>query len=555
VPSRSRFGVAADAVGRWTDLHPVILFAVLTAWYIALVWNLALKPLWYDELFTFYIAQQPTVARMLEAIRSIDFNPPLNYFLTRWSIHFFGASPWATRLPAIVGFWAGSLAVFELLRRQASALIGLIGVILLWCTPFFVYAAQARPYGLLLASTALLIAAWDATAAGHRKLGLPLVGLTAILLLLSHVFGTLSLGAVCLGETVRTYRQRKADWPMIGALLLPLVATVAYVPMLHTFRESVFPPEAMVTWGKLYYLYFAIFRWMWRPLLALVLIAFVYRNNDRGDSEGIGAHTRHRGTGLILALLFLIPVALAGLFMRSHGAFYDRYAMVAVLPIVLITPILLRRLTSGSTSASFAGCIAIAFLLLLSTALRTPVVRAASALFPERTAVKVSGLVITSPHGPFRPWWKPLPVPANLLEERARAPLLTSLVDFHPQLPLVAASELTFTEMGSREPTALTSRLCYVYDREAELQLSHRTIAQGVLDVQQFFPKRGCVISYNTFVAQHREFLVIGTYEHPGDWLLRKIAMNGASLEIVARYEGYAATDIYLVEFPDFPTH
>ena len=541
----------ADAVDRWTELHPEILFLLLTGWYIVLVWNLARKPLWYDELFTFYIARQPSVSRMLEAIRDIDFNPPLNYFLTRWSIQIFGPTPWAARLPAIIAFWGGSLAVFELLRRRASALIGAVGVILLWSTPFFFYAAQARPYGLLLAFTALLVGLWDAAAAGHRKLALPLLFVSGALLLLSHIFGTLSLAAVCLGETVRIWRRRRADWLMIAALLLPFFAAFTYIPMFETFHESVFPPEAMVTWGKLYYLYFAIFRWMWRPLLAIAIVALLYRNHERPYSEESGVHARTPGTDLILAVLFLTPAGLALLFMRSHGAFYDRYGIAAVLPIVLVVSIFLRRRTRACASASFAAFCAVAVLLLLSTVLRTPLVRAAEAVLPPRAAAKVTGMVITSGHGPFRPWWKPLPIPEGLLREREQAPTLSSLADFHRNLPLVAASELTFTEMGNRETSAVTDRLFYLYDRQAELQIAHRSIAQGVLDVQQFFPKRGTVTAYETFVQEHPQMLVIGTYEHPGDWLLRKAALDGAELRIIAHYEGYADTDLYLVSYPN----
>ena len=157
---------------------------------------------------------------------------------------------------------------------------------------------------------------------------------------------------------------------------------------------------------------------------------------------------------------------------------------------------------------------------------------------------------MTSPHGPFRPWWKKLPVPAELLRERDQAPLLKSLDSFHPELPLVAASELTFVEMDQRESAALTNRLFYLYDRNAEMTLAHRSVTDSLMMLKDFFPFRGRLASYGEFVDERRQFLVIGSYEHPGDWLLRQAEMDGATLQIVGRYEGYADSDLYLLAYP-----
>lgn len=487
---------------------------------------------------------------MMQAMHTIDLNPPLNYFLTRWSIAAFGPTPWATRLPEIVAFWVGGLAIFELLRRRASVLIGALGVLLLWCCPFFSYAAEARPYGLLLGFTALLVAAWDAVASGHRRFGIPLLAIAGVLLLLSHIFGLLSLGAVWVGEGVRSWRRRKIDWPMIAMLLLPLLAAISYRPMFLSYHVAVFPAEANASWSKLGFLYYAIFRWMWRPLLAIGLVAILFRDKHETNPTENGESASIPGTAWVLALLFLIPVGLTILFMRSHGAFYDRYGMATAIPIVLLAPILLRRWTAASASASFAALCAVGFLLLLSTTLRPPLVRAAERVLSPRAATKVTGMLTTSMHGPFRPWWKKLPVPQQLLSEREQAPLLRSLDDFYASLPLVAASEITFVEMDNRESADVTRRLFYLYDRKAEIEIAHRTIADGMLEIRDFYPLRGTLAPYQQFVAENRQFLVIGLFEHPGDWLLRKAESDGASLQVVARYNGYSDTDIYLVTFP-----
>ncbi len=557
----------ASAVSQWCDRHPALFFTLLSAWYLVLVWKLAARPLWFDELTTFYIARQPTVARMMEALRSVDLNPPLNYFLTRWSVALLGTAPWATRLPALIAFWGGSAAIFALLRRRASSLVAAVGVLLFWSSPYFSYAAEARPYGLLLGLSTILLWAWDPPANGVPKKRLAWVAITGGLLLLSHLFGVLSLGAVWFGEAVRSYRRRRVDWPMAAALLFPLIATLTYGPMFRALHGAVFSPEAQVTWGKLGFLYYAVFRWMWRPLLVIAVFALLALRRRRRvrlaqhavqvasfvpGSPDEKVYSRYAPEmSAVLAVLFLVPVGLTILFLRSHGAFYDRYGMAITIPIVLVAPLLVQWWMRADVRVALSAFCLIASLLLLSTTLRNPVVQAANAVIPARAATRVTGILLTSPHGPFRPWWKKLPVPAELLRERDQARLLKSLDGFYPELPLVAASELTFVEMDHRESATLTRRLFYLYDRNAEMTLGHRSVTDSLMVLKDFFPFRGRLASYGEFVDEQRRFLVIGSYEHPGDWLLRKAEADGATLQIIGRCEGYADNDLYLLTYPE----
>jgi hypothetical protein len=69
--------------------------------------------------------------------------------------------------------------------------------------------------------------------------------------------------------------------------------------------------------------------------------------------------------------------------------------------------------------------------------------------------------------------------------------------------------------------------------------------------LKDFFPFRGRLASYGEFVDEQRRFLVIGSYEHPGDWLLRKAEADGATLQIIGRCEGYADNDLYLLTYPE----
>src|SRR5450755_3005151 len=89
----------------FVDNHPWPVFTVVTS---ACGWirlnAFASHPLDHDELYTFYIAQAPTLRQLLDLTRTIDLHPPLSYLLTRVCFSLFGISAWSCRLPSVLAF-------------------------------------------------------------------------------------------------------------------------------------------------------------------------------------------------------------------------------------------------------------------------------------------------------------------------------------------------------------------------------------------------------------------------------------------------------------------
>jgi hypothetical protein len=52
------------------------------------------------------------------------------------------------------------------------------------------------------------------------------------------------------------------------------------------------------------------------------------------------------------------------------------------------------------------------------------------------------------------------------------------------------------------------------------------------------FPIRGQVEPYCPFIGEHPRFLVLGAYNHPQGWLLKKLDVDGANLNIIGTYGG-----------------
>src|SRR5271169_6840335 len=68
------------ALSRFIEAHGWMAFAAVS---IVCGWmrmkTLGSRPLDHDELYTFYIAQAPTLKQLLALTRTVDLHPPLSY--------------------------------------------------------------------------------------------------------------------------------------------------------------------------------------------------------------------------------------------------------------------------------------------------------------------------------------------------------------------------------------------------------------------------------------------------------------------------------------------
>src|SRR5688572_3821988 len=96
-----RVAAALDA-RRWWIVGAVSLL------YLSVTGVLAhYKLFWNDELFTVYIARQPTLADISTILATgVEQLPPTFHILTRLLMHLFGEYHLTVRLPAIIGVGA-----------------------------------------------------------------------------------------------------------------------------------------------------------------------------------------------------------------------------------------------------------------------------------------------------------------------------------------------------------------------------------------------------------------------------------------------------------------
>ena len=133
-------------VAKWADDHAWLWLAAFTVIYLACTVARSLaKPLWFDELFTFYISRAPGWKERL-AMGFGDDCPPLFYGLTHACLRLFGENSLASRMPEIMGFWLMCVCLFLFVRRRCAAIYAFLAVLLAVRSLAYAYAYEARPY-------------------------------------------------------------------------------------------------------------------------------------------------------------------------------------------------------------------------------------------------------------------------------------------------------------------------------------------------------------------------------------------------------------------------
>lgn len=409
--------------------------------------------------------------------------------------------------------------LFRFVSRRAGVPFGLCAASLLLSSLAGELATDARPYALLLAFTTLGLLAWQRARepALNRGLTLTLLFVAAGGMLLSHIFGLLSWAALVAGALWPLSKRRRSDLPALLCFGLPLLALALYRPMVESHGQSLFPPAFQPGGEDVFNFYI---QHIDRELVVLLLTALV-------TAVLLGRkHLRGRGDWLfsppewlsILALL-AAPGALIAYLMLAHGAFFPRYGVVACISVALLATALLAFWTG-----------------------RQPL----PALIAALLALLISGEISSFAHGLPRLFSRNPARRSEPVAQLCGACALSASID--PTLPLVDASGLTFIEMDHRESAETLRRIFFLTDQAAAATFAHATIFNSMALERTLFPIRAHVEDYTAFVAAHPHFFVLGQYDYPEDWLLRKLNADGASLRLIGEVPGdYKDHDLYEV--------
>ncbi len=521
---RSFTGPFAGA-GNWVESHYISSLLILFAIYLCAHLGYSLRiPLWHDEIFTFYIAQAPSVRDLLHLTRTIDLNPPLSYLLTRASFHLFGVGTLQTRLPEIAGFWLALVCISLFVRRRAGSTFAILAAVILFASKTTEPAIDGRPYGLMFGFGALMLVLWQSSTMAHthsarssQSLGSDfLLAFAATALLLTHVFGLFLWAAIAAAEAAHSWERKQFTPSRLVALLLPLACTwFFYVPIFRAHAASSFPPTFQAHLSDIFG-YFAD-----RTTLELKALGFtIPLVGAVGGLFWLRPAPRFVLTWPEWVAVFcflLTPVLIIASLAPRHGAFFYRYGDAAMLGTAILFTVLLCRLTANRPAAALLA--AVIFLFFSSRMQNAYMFVAQDRIFCHTEPTIV----------PFHP-----------------VPLATS------DLPLVINSGIVFIEMNNHESPKLLDRTFYLTGGPVALHYTNATIFEGMPDEVEAFHLHGHAEPYPTFVHQYPHFYLLASdHDFPEDWLLRKLHDDGAKMHLLGTIDNsYRDHNLYEVTVP-----
>ena len=311
-----------------------VLMFVCWAWFASRA-----QLLQFDELLELWPAYANTNRQLLLLLSSgVDFNPPLSHFVIRAFTAVFGQTDFLARLPAILGVVVFLACLYWIVSKQVSHSYGLVAILLILCTPVKEYAVQARPYGLVLAFSGLLLLLYIAVMQErHRLAALLGVAVCTAALVASHYYAILVAGTVFVAELVRVWKSKRPDWLLLACLTLPSAI------VLFLLRDSIAQQRKQLTHyfakGSILSFDHGFDLFSVDPLACCLAIVLIVGVVSLGWAKYSSSPTPARGFNrqqvLLSVGLFLLPIFGAVVSQLVTHAYVARYFLPAALGFAL----------------------------------------------------------------------------------------------------------------------------------------------------------------------------------------------------------------------------
>jgi 4-amino-4-deoxy-L-arabinose transferase-like glycosyltransferase len=479
----------------FTRKRRIILLAFSLVLILATCGEATSKLLWYDELTTLYIDQQPSLRPVLGLVYSgQDLTPPLFHILTWSSLRLLGRTALAARLPEMIGFWVMCLCLYTFVARRTSPLHGFIAMVFPCMTAAYTYAFEARPYGLMLGCCGLALVTWQRAAEdGPRKAALAGLAVSLAVAVSVHYYSVLLYLPLAVGELVRWVRRRKPDlvlWCAVALSSLPLFVSRRLIQM-HSGDKAVFWAKAH--WPDALEFYDFLLRPAIIPAaLSIILLALAWRSREAEPVNGKvrGPFVHEIAAAVALALLPIAAMALAKFY---TGAFVERYALAAVAGVSVVSALAIAIYEPGRRPVSALLAILLFSYFVLAQILSLPRLLSGPPVLTEFTLPGKSPVVVSDGR------------------------VFLQLVHYCPRM---------------------RDRLYFIHDRTAALKYMGFTTVDDALPSMTSYVRMN-VAPYSEFVAAHKDFQVYGPYGSAYDWTVSRLVDDGARVELQGRFGPY----------------
>ncbi len=487
---------AANRVESFLGQYPFLTLAIFTAAYIPYVIARALlKPLWFDELATLFVARMDSIAKIVTVLSAgVDAQPPLSFFLVHWSTRLPIGELISARIPSMFGFWLMSVCVYLFAARRGPRIWAILALLFPFTTGLFFYATEARPYGLVLGFSALALLAWQsAPNSRYRPLWLIALFLSLAATICTHYYGVLVPIALGAGELARWWRRRAIGWEM--AAIAASYGVLAWLRPILSAQTS----RLGVHWAKPKFAYVLEFynsslEPALLPIALLVLAVGAYEMIRRKPATL--SQDNLPVEELVAALAFLlIPLSAYAVAVLVTHTYTGRYSIASLLGMSLLFCWGVRHFTGDRTGSALVAVLVLCAL-----------------LGPEELRT-----LRTARHYKLN---------ADLQDEYP--------FPFNGDLPIVVQDGRDFLKMARYAPPELARRLFYLADPEQSLRLEGSLgLDVSLLDLKNWFPLQ--VEQYRSFVMHHDRFLLFWgkpAKESLIGWQMTKLLEDGARLEV-----------------------
>jgi hypothetical protein len=478
------------------EKNKLLLLGTFTIMYLVVTYILSKhKPLWNDELYTYYIARLPKMNDVWGALMSGGEQlPPFFYVVTRISTSLFGLNTFGLWMPSIIGFWLMCVCLFVFIARRTSNYYALVAAIFPLVTFAYYYSYEARPYGLVLGFSSLALLCWQSITMNRLRL-LSIICLAASLAgaLSSHYYGIFAIFPLALGETARTILRRRIDGPVWMAFCIATIPLVQLLPLIQQARSYSTAFWAKAAWMNIPGFYNNLLFLSTIPFLLLLFISWAYQatSQDKELNVRLASNINPPIFEAVAAFGFIItPVICVIAGKLITGAFTERYAIIAVIGFSILVTFCATKLNDNSILVSF--WIVIAFVMWFGF------------------------LAFTNS------WAASQPGPQTKIQLLKRKGV--------GNLPIVAADPHTFVELAYYAPE-FAPRVIYLADPAISLiRLQTNSIEQGMVDlIKPWFHLN--VIDYKSYIATRQAFLLCGD---PGlySWIIPQLYDDGMQMDL-----------------------
>jgi 4-amino-4-deoxy-L-arabinose transferase-like glycosyltransferase len=464
------------------------------------------KTFWYDEMLTLIVSGQGSWRAIVRALHvPVDGQPPLFHWIEHFASGITRNQEIALRLPSIVATPCTLACVFVFVKRRGGELLGLCCAVFLLTTDLFqYYAAEARPYGMVVACVAFAMLCYQRV---PSLLWTVLLGMSLALAESLHYLAVLAMIPFGMAEAVALVKTKKVRWNVWAALAAGVAPLLLLWPLLHINKEY----YGTHFWAhlrtselpRMYGEFFMTDSKIGGGMAAVVLVGLVGTTLWRHLSEGSDVAETNKELAERTLLFGLAALPFIGYFLLvrvAHSGMTARYVLSATL--------------------GFAG--AWGYILIRST---------------TRTIALLAVFIFSAAGVHELHFWG---LYRSYIDEvrsygRAAESLLASAG--HTELRVVVPDGMLLLPLSHYVATPVAERFDYVIeDHLPDDEKWADTVDKGFEALQSYVSVR--VGNYPAYISGHREFLVYAERrDWDENWLTKRLRREGWSVQTIASEE------------------